>query len=305
MKELQNKLGIIFFLIIISLLVMNIALKAEEKRIIKEKSFDVNQGETITIETSGADVKIKSWDKNEVYVKILGSKRAEERMNFVIEKSGNEVRVISKRKMNSFFNFWGGLNLRIEAITPKNFNVNIETSGGDVDADNLNGKFNLTSSGGDIKLNSLTGELIVKTSGGDIELINTSGKINATTSGGDIECKNISGKISVKTSGGDINIQAKEGEIDAVTSGGDIKISLENNFNGIKANTSGGNIVLELPSNANASATLETFGGEIECNFSHIKTEKLTKHKLIAELNNGGEKLEAKTSGGDIILKEK
>ncbi|MDH7605933.1 MAG: DUF4097 family beta strand repeat-containing protein, partial [Melioribacter sp.] len=247
MKELQNKLGIIFFLIIVSLLVMNIALNAEEKRIVKEKSFNVNQGETITIETSGADVKIKSWDKNEVYVKILGSKRAEERINFVIEKSGTEVRVISKRKMNSFFNFWGGLNLRIEAFTPKNFNVNVETSGGDVNADDLNGKFKLTSSGGDIKLNGLTGELILKTSGGDIELVNTSGNLDAATSGGNIVCKNVAGKISVNTSGGDINIQAKEGEIDAVTSGGDIKISLENNFNGIKAKTSGGDIALELP----------------------------------------------------------
>ncbi len=305
MKELRNKLAVIFFLIIVSFLVMNIAVRAEEKRIIKEKSFSVNQGETISVETSGADVKIKSWDKNEVYVKILGNKRAEEKMNFIIEKSGNEVRVISKRKTGSFFNFWGGFNLRIEAFVPQIFNVNIETSGGDIDADNLNGIFNLTSSGGDIKLNNLNGELTAKTSGGDINLVNSSGKLNVTTSGGNIECKSVSGKISVNTSGGDIIIQAKNGEIDAATSGGDIKISLENNFNGIKANTSGGDIVLELPSNSNASVILETFGGEIDCEFSNIKTKKLTKHKLIAELNNGGEKLEAKTSGGDIILREK
>ncbi|MEJ5350949.1 MAG: DUF4097 family beta strand repeat-containing protein [Melioribacteraceae bacterium] len=305
MKELQNKFGKTFFLLIASLFVMSITLQAEEKRLIKEKSFIVNQGETISIETSGADVKIKSWDKNEANIMIIGNKRAEDRMNFLIEKSGSEIRVIAKRKMSSFFGLWGELSLKIEAFVPQNFNVNIETSGGDIEAENLNGKFNLTSSGGDIKLNNLTGNLIAKTSGGDIELINSSGSLNASTSGGNIECKNVSGNIDVNTSGGDIDIYAKEGKINAVTSGGDIKISLDNNFNGIKANTSGGDIFLVLPSNTNASAILETFGGEIECEFSNIKTKKLTKQKLIADLNSGGEKLEAKTSGGDITLKEK
>ena len=231
MNLLQKKYGIIFFLIITSFLIMQTTLKGEG-RIIKEKTFSVNQGETISIEPSGADVKIKSWDKNEAYVKIIGNKRAEDRMNFIIEKSESEIRVIAKRKVSSFFNFWGSMNLRIEAFVPSSFNVNINTSGGDIDVDDINGKLNLITSGGDIKLNNLKGELIIETSGGDIELINISGKLIAKTSGGDIECKNISGDIDLNTSGGDMEIYAKEGRINAATSGGDIKISLDKDFKG-------------------------------------------------------------------------
>lgn len=309
MKELTKKLGLILLLISAALLLMNISLFAENQKLIKESSFKVKQSaevvETFFVDASGADVKIETWNKDEVLVKILGNRKAEEKMSFEIERVDNGIRVTTKKKGISFFNFWDWINVKIEAYLPEKFNSDIETSGGDINIADLNGSQKLHTSGGDIKLENSSGVLNVETSGGDITIINHNGNSVLSTSGGDIQCKKISGNMKASTSGGNIDIESSNGKITAKTSGGDIRISYYGTFQGLYAFTSGGDINLTFPSNTKASVELETTGGEIECYFSNSKSTKVTHSKFIADFNGGGEKLIAKTSGGDIYMTEK
>src|SRR5574340_531707 len=100
---------------------------ADEVRLIREKSFQMKDWQNVYVGTSGADVKVESWDKQEVYVKIFANRRAEEKMKFDLYQEGEVVKVIAKRK-GSFFNWFGsGLRIRIEIMTPKNYNAHVET----------------------------------------------------------------------------------------------------------------------------------------------------------------------------------
>lgn len=305
MNELTKKIGVILLLILAAFILMNTSILADSQRVIKENSFKMKQGETLYVDAAGADIKVKSWDKDEALIKIFGNRKAEEKMKFEIEKIENGIRVIAKKKGFSFFDFGSGISVKIEAYLPVKSNSEIETSGGNIEIIDLNGSIELNTSGGDIKLQNTSGKVHAVTSGGDIVLLNQAGSSDITTSGGNIQCKNISGDLNASTSGGNIEIESKNGKISAKTSGGDIKIALDGAFQGIYASTSGGDIQLYLPSNTNASVELETSGGEIECNFSNSKSTKVTHNKFIADFNNGGEKLIAKSSGGDISVFEK
>ncbi|MCX7797543.1 MAG: DUF4097 domain-containing protein [Melioribacter sp.] len=305
MIGLKRKHELIFLLTLCSFITITSVSKAEEKRVLREKTFIVTSERNLFINASSADVEVKSWNKNEAQIKIYGNKSSEDKMFFEIEEKENGIYVIVKRKNSSIFSFWRPLDITIEAVIPEKFNIKVETSGGDVLLKDLNGEQYIYTSGGDIRLKSVYGEIIARTSGGDISLSNSSGKLNVSTSGGAIICELVKGDLKASTSGGDITIHSLGGKILANTSGGDIKILLEKDFNGIEVETSGGDIELQLPSDIKANADISTYGGEIECNFSNMKSKKLTKSSLIAELNGGGEKLRAKTSGGDIILKEK
>ncbi|MBA4407027.1 hypothetical protein C0389_07125 [bacterium] len=260
---------------------------ADELRLIREKSFQMKDWQNVYVNASGADVKVESWDKQEVYVKIFSNRRAEEKMTFNVYQENEVVKVIVKRK-GSFFNwFGGGISVRIEIMTPKNYNANVETSGGDIITTNTDGK------------------LKVETSGGEISLFKHKGAMDLSTSGGDIICKETTGDLNAETSGGDIKIDLSEGKLYASTSGGDIIINYSGMNKGFQAETSGGDIQVKLPANFKAKAHFETSGGSITNNFSNSRSERVRRGEVDAEFNGGGEILKLETSGGDIRVDQK
>ena len=278
---------------------------ADDKKLLLEKSYQMKDWENLYVSASGADIKVDSWDKQEVYVKIFGNHRAEEKLKYEIYQDGPVVKVIIKRK-GSFFNWsWGNRSVYVEAKVPKKFNTNLETSGGDIEVKNITGGFKFDTSGGDISALNLNGKLHAETSGGDIKLDTHYGYMDVSTSGGDIDCKNVSGDLKAETSGGDINVELKDGKINCETSGGGIRILYTGVNKGIDASTSGGTIRAKLPSDFNANVHLETSGGEIENNFTNTRASKVKRSELIAEYNSGGPTLHLETSGGDIIVDQK
>ncbi len=236
--------------------------------VIKEKTFPTSQGKTVFVKISGGDIKVNSWDKNEVYVKILGNENAEEKLEFELNNTESGVEIISRKK-DSGINWFQNIKLRVEIIVPGKYNSDLNTSGG------------------------------------DIYYAGIIGTAKMNTSGGDIDGKNFEGKLDISTSGGDIALYGRDAEIDAHTSGGDIFLDYEGKNAGIDLSTSGGDITIKLPGDLSASLELSTSGGEISCSYKMSNVIKMSKSKLVAELNGGGVKLSAHTSGGDVEVLSK
>lgn len=281
-------------------------INAKELKLIKEKTFSVKEWQNLYTEASGADFKVESWDKQEVYIKIFANQKAEEKLNFYVDQESDVVKVIIKKK-GSFWNFMGMSNLqvRVEAFVPKNFNADLNTSGGDIKVYNITGGFKFSTSGGDIVSSNLNGKLLAETSGGDITLNTHKGDMRLSTSGGDIKCKATNGELKAETSGGDIDLDVADGRVFAETSGGDIYIQYNGDNKGIEASTSGGDVKVVLPSTFKADADCETTGGDIDLNFSNTNTSKVSRGHLRAKLNGGGAKLILDTTGGDITINQK
>lgn len=274
-------------------------------KVLQEKTFQISPGKELYLETSTGDVVVNSWDKPQVYVKILGNSKAEDKMHFSFDNDENSVKIVGKKEGSLFSWFSSGINLRYEITVPSKFNTKIETSGGDIKLSDITGDNFIKTSGGDIWVNSTTGQLNVKTSGGDINFGDTNGNIDLKTSGGEISGMDFNGNVDVSTSGGDIKLIGKDSKIKAATSGGDIMLDYSGLNKGIELYTSGGDIDVKLPADFNASAKLTTSGGEISSSFKSSNVQKMSSSKLIADFNNGGESLIVKTSGGDITLRQK
>lgn len=240
----------------------------DDLQVIHEKTFPIEWGKDLRIRTSGGDVTVTSWDNSEVYIKVLGNDKAKDNIHYEFSNSDSYVELITEPKSN-FNNWFGGISLKIEVKVPGKFNAKIHTSGGEVML-------------------------------GDVE-----GDHQLTTSGGDIICKLFAGSLDLSTSGGDINLVGRDSKISASTSGGDIKLDYEGENFGIALSTSGGDIHVKLPSNFDADMELSTSGGEVSCNLSLNDASKLSDHKIVANLNNGGMDFSAHTSGGDIVVKKK
>ncbi len=237
----------------------------------KVETFKVSKGGTLEVDVNPGEVTVKTWDKNEVYIKVTDIDTDDSR-GLKIRKSGNRILI-------TYDSHWGWSDGEISVTVPKDFNIDIrstsgdidvkgdivgdvkaETSGGDITTYNVTGEVYLNTMGGDIKTGDVEGELYLNTQGGDIKIGLVSGGKRATinTMGGDIKITEIGTSLDVKTYGGDIRVGDINGEADAVTYGGDI--ILGNVRAGVNAETYGGNIKLE---SANGDVKASTYGGNI------------------------------------------
>lgn len=241
--------------------------KSDDKKVIKEKSFKISEGKKININADTGDIIVTPWNKAEVYVKIIGNDNAADKYDFSFNANDDEIKVIADKK--SGWSWFPNIHLKIEIKVPENFNINANTSGGD------------------IKVGGVNGEIYLKTSGGDIW--------------GD----RFEGNFIAQTSGGDINLFCKNAKIEASTSGGDIELEYTGVNQGIELKTSGGDIDVKIPADFDAKAELKTSGGDVDCNLTLNNVSKLSESKIDADINKGGKPLIAVTSGGDISVYKK
>lgn len=272
----------IIFSSLLFLFIFAVSANAQSLNLLHEKTFDVEPGQLLEVETDAGDIKLRTWDQNQVHIKVYGDKDAEEKMAFYFEKTSNGV-LIDAEKESGFSGWFGGIRVKYEIDVPKNFNLDMKTAGGDLFVVDLDGGVKL------------------KTSGGDIICDNVNGEFNASTSGGDIELTKVDGNISVSTSGGDVEIRSANGKVNASTSGGDITLDYEGENKGIDLHTSGGDISIHIPNDLKAELYLRTSGGSIRCS-AEVRVHESSKYKFIGTMNGGGPELNAKTSGGDVTL---
>lgn len=267
MKGLTTKYFVLLFIVIVPASTLLALSKGDDKILIKEKSFKIAENKKVNVYTSGGDVSITSWDKSEVYVKIIGNENAAKKYDYTFYSNEDEVTIKAERK--SGWDWFSNTSLKIEVKVPPKFNIYTSTSGGDIKVGGVNGGINLETSGGDIWGDRIEGNFKASTSGGDIKIFSNNAKIEASTSGGD---------ITVEYTGSNL---------------------------GIDVETSGGDIDIIVPSDFNAKAELETSGGDVECNLTLNDVKKLSSTKIIGNINNGGNLLSASTSGGDISVRKK
>ena len=302
-NKVKLKRTMIFSLLLF--LGMSYCLNAKNLKLLKEKSFNVKSGQLLTIKTDVGDVIVKTWNKNEAQVKIYGDSDAKRKMEFSFDQDEKGISIIGEKEGGTFFGWFSHIDLKYEITVPSNFDLDLKTSGGDMVAKNIEGKFSLITSGGDIYMKNTKGKLDAKTSGGDITLHMFSGASDLSTSGGDIEVEAENGKVTASTSGGDIFLKSSNGPVSAKTSGGDITLEYAGENLGISLITSGGDIDVIVPHKINADVDMKTSGGDLVNYFSNNKMSKVTKSKLVGKFNKGGYPVVCKTSGGDITVKEK
>jgi len=234
-------------------------------QLIKEKTFNISPGKNLSVNISSGDVTVTSWDKSEVSIKIWENDNAMDKMDFTLEGNEEMVKVTGKN-ISPLTSWLSNISVEIEIKVPNEFNVNVNTSGGDIKYGGVSGNAELNTSGGDVWGEKFRGSLNISTSGGDISLLGSDTKINAETSGGDI------------------------------------KFDYMGENKGINLSTSGGDIVIKLPEDFKASMELSTSGGDVSCSLNMSDIKKSSDSKLVGDINGGGEKLSAHTSGGDITV---
>jgi hypothetical protein len=282
-----------------------------------EKTFTVQPGGTLKVKTAGGDIKVVTGPGNDV--KVTATERiyadtdakADELLkdlDLTIEQQGDNVTAIAKyeKQMGWHFGNWPPVNVSFTVVVPSHYNVDLNTSGGDIALESINGRARLRTSGGNLKIERVDGEVDGGTSGGDITLREGTASVKLSTSGGNIHVDRAGGEADLSSSGGDIIINSVRGRLTASTSGGDVKANIDGALKGdCKLTTSGGEVVVSVDKTAAFDLKAHTSGGDVDAAGITISIEKggLRRSSLAGKVNGGGPELYLGSSGGDIRIR--
>jgi Putative adhesin len=134
----------------------------------------------------------------------------------------------------------GRLWVTLELSIPENVGLDVATGGGDIHADEIQGRVALATDGGNITAGNIGGPARLETGGGDIVVKNVAGELFAATRGGHVTVGSVAGNATLHTDGGHIRLESVQGTAHLETGGGNI--TLEHSGGELTAETGGGEI---------------------------------------------------------------
>jgi DUF4097 and DUF4098 domain-containing protein YvlB len=151
------------------------------------------------------------------------------------------------------------LRVDYEVQVPRRFNLELETRGGHLQVQNLEGSLKAVTAGGEIRAGDVSGAVRAETAGGSIVLGNAGQRVEARTAGGNIRVGDVAGDAVLETSGGEVVAGRIAGSGRAITAGGDVV--LRGAGSDLVVQTAGGQIHI---GEAGASVRAQTAGGSIQ-----------------------------------------
>jgi hypothetical protein len=283
-----------------------------------EKSFTVQPGGTLHVETSGGEIRVQPTNDNSVKVvarqKIRASSEADadellKKLDLTIEQTGNDINATAKYEKSAFgfhFGSWPPVSVEFIVTVPANFMADLRTSGGGITVGDLGGKVVARTSGGSIKLGKIGAGVDARTSGGSIDLDTARGPVKLSTSGGHILAGTVNGAADITTSGGGIRIDSVEGLLRAKTSGGSIRAGFTGPLQDDSSlSTSGGSVRVTVDKTAAFRLDAVTSGGSVDAEGLTVTLEKSsrTRSQLCGAVNGGSVLLKLRSSGGDVVVR--
>ena len=299
---------------------------------IVRKGFQVADGGTLRLDAGYGEVKIVSGGSGvavEVIRKARG-RRGEERLRdhrISFSQQGNDVVIDTEDDDDddkSWFRWLDHDDFEVQwnVRVPDRYNVDVRTSGGSIELDELNGTVvartsggsietgrlggvaKLHTSGGSISIDGASAQVEARTSGGSITIGDTSGPVDARTSGGSIKLARVRGSVTARTSGGNITIEDATGQVDASTSGGSIRAQISGPVTAdSKLSTSGGGVTVALGGSVAIDLDARASGGGVSSDIPVTILGRQDDDQLKGKINGGGPTLTLRTSGGGIRLK--
>ena len=286
------------------------------------KSFDVAPGGKLTVDTDRGSIEVRASGAGKVDVEVTREGNEAEDLKLDFAQSGNDVTVRgTDPRGHGGFNFnWGRSRVHFVITVPSRYDVDLETAGGSISVDDLEGSARTTTSGGGLRFGHIRGAVWGRTSGGSISLQGGSADADVKTSGGSIDIGEVDGQVRAETSGGSIHVDRARGSVHAETSGGGIRV--DEVMGAIEASTSGGSVHAYISQQPAADCRLSTSGGGVEVQLGpgvavdvdasasggrvvsdvDLSDERKTRGSLKGKLNGGGPELRLRSSGGSVRI---
>jgi beta-lactamase regulating signal transducer with metallopeptidase domain/DUF4097 and DUF4098 domain-containing protein YvlB len=257
-----------------------------------EREIAVSPGGTLELDLkTGAGIIVRSWDRPRLRMRATLAGRSWRDTEIDLVPSGSGARITTRfhtaRRNQSTSH-------RIELMVPRRFNIRVESSGGEIDIENVEGEFSGSTGGGEITIDRGRGRANLSTGGGAVTVTNSTMSGRVSTGGGGVLLQGVKGGLRGSSGSGTVIygedgltyskadddgvVRASNGRVIVNKSGG--SVTIDTAPKGATISTGGGSIRV---GSAGGSVSVKTGGGNVE----------------IGPLDGSAE---AHTGAGDVII---
>jgi len=317
-------------------LLLPLRASAYEASRVEEKTFRLSSGGSIRLEGGDGYVSIRSWDKEEVFLRMTfrawgtNRRKAEARLQDIgvdvrHDRNWLEIREFDRKRHRRFHIFdiftsefwegeWRGTQINYELQVPKKVNLTIETDEGDVEIQEVRGSFRITTDEGNVELNSCASpEIEISSDEGDVTLTRLKGakkglRLYVEIDEGRLRIREAElQRLIVRGDEGDVLLaEISCSDLDVDVDEGDVEATL--NLKGdflCSIYADEGDVLLTVPRNLDAFVRLRALEGRVRSDFDLERIERAEGSEWRGQLRKGRGKLEVRTDEGDIILEKR
>ncbi len=302
------------------------------------QSFDVKEGDSLSLRFGDGDVKIIPWEKNIIDVNVryradidtvgirLGRKQ-----DFDVEfrQTANTVHVTGKEASTATIGYH---NKRIyeyiyEIHSPDYIRLDLDGDDGDVEIENWAAEIECRLDDGDIRLRNIAGEkTAIWGEDGDVEIENLNGDLTIEVDDGDVtlltcdmeRCRvdGEDGEVTIRQSKGSFNISVDDGDVvmekieaqglSVTAEDGDIEVDLlAGGMLDADIRTDDGDINIDLEKGFSVSFHVSADDADhIRLELDDIEEYREDEHIKSGSINGGNGRLKIRTADGNVTIIE-
>ncbi|HEV2131111.1 MAG TPA: M56 family metallopeptidase, partial [Longimicrobiaceae bacterium] len=279
-----------------------------QERVI-ERSFHVEPGGTLTLELeTGASIRVTGWDREQVFLRAELNGRDWQDTRVEAEETPGGVRIATSQIERRGDASTGH---RLEIRVPHHFDIELTSSGGEVEVQDVRGQVMGRTGGGEIVLSRLHGSASLVTGGGEIHVLDSWLEGAVHTGGGDVVMRNVQGTLDASTGGGQVirvegaadSSGGPEGPVVRIDSPGGA-ITVQDAPAGAEVSTGGGAIYI---GSARGFAHARTGGGSITLDQVDGPIKAITgagavAAAMVGDPARGGRDVEIRSGSGSVML---
>jgi DUF4097 and DUF4098 domain-containing protein YvlB len=255
-------------------------------------TYQINGRADLRVLTNDGDVIVTGTDQHQIDARVItgGWKIGPNDVQIIESQSGNSVSIEVKAPHWGITIFGGGhKSLRVEVSVPRELDLDVRTSDGNVTAQGVSGKIQFDTADGNVTAGNIKGDIRIHTSDGHIEGHNFDGSLDANTGDGNLRIDGRFDALALKT--GDGNIEAQVGSGSKVA-------------NGWNLHSGDGHITLRLPADLNATLDAHTGDGSITLDIPIQVSGSLSHSSVRGKMNAGGATLAVSSGDGSIHIEK-
>lgn len=287
-----------FILVLAVVLALPVMTFADHDPVLEmDRTFQSYHGLTLYYQGISGDISVKTWNKDEVNIKVYANSSAKENMEIQLVDGSGGITINESSKYKSARS--KNTRLKYEITLPSRYNITVNTNSSDLAVMNLEGNIHVQSSSGNCQFDNITGTVTVSSASGDVITNNTNGNIHITTASGDLIHSMTTGKITLTTASGDVTVKDATESVSISSTSGDVVFVCNENNPGASINTISGDIWVKVSDKV--SATVYVSGAR---NTKNVSDDGKLYDSFEKNYNGGGNKIYCTTKSGDIIIND-
>lgn len=212
----------------------------------------------VRVKNTAGSVQVKSWDKNEVWVKAV-FERDSDKLNFACSPGRTEIEIHPQKK-----------EVDLTVCVPAQSSLKMETVSAGITVEHVSGKLKLESVSGSITVTGDAKAITASTVSGDLALAANVEEVEAESVSGDIDCTGNAAKLQAKSVSGGVKLAGALGKAKLDTFSGSAEIT--GTVSEVEVQTISGRIKVDR---ALTNASLSSVSGELDLTGEQLKDAEL------------------------------